>query len=121
VRSKADSIAEKHDWYFKEGEGTECPIAYFTRQRSDEYNTCGISGTIAKRDYKSFTDLVLHGDGFIRRVGITERLRLQGFPDNWFDGCNLTESQKYQANGMTVNAVKWVAEKLIDYDKGLEL
>jgi DNA-cytosine methyltransferase len=121
VRSKAEALAEKHNWYFKESEGTEYPIAYFTRQRSDEYTTCGLSGTIAKRDYKSFTDLVLHGDGAIRRVGITERLRLQGFPDDWFDGCSLTESQKYQANGMTVNAVRWVAEKLIDYDKGLEL
>lgn len=121
VRAKAEAVAEKHDWYFKESEGTENPIAYFTRQRSDEYTTCGLSGTIAKRDYKSFTDIVLHGDGSIRRVGVVERLRLQGFPDNWLEGCGLTESQMYQANGMTVNAVKWIAEKLIQYDKGLEL
>lgn len=121
VRSKAEALAEKHNWYFKESEGKEYPIAYFTRQRSDEYTTCGLSGTIAKRDYKSFTDLVLHGDGSIRRVGITERLRLQGFPDSWLDNCDLTETQKYQSNGMTVKAVSWVAEKLLDYDKRLEL
>jgi DNA-cytosine methyltransferase len=121
IRSKAEAVSEKYSWYFAEGEGTKHPIAFFTRQRSDEYSACGLSGTIAKRDYKSFTDIVLHGDGVIRRVGVVERLRLQGFPDSWLDGCGLSESQMYQANGMTVNAVKWVAEKLLQYDKGLEL
>ncbi len=121
IRSKAEAVAEKHDWYFAESEGTKRPLAFFTRQRSDEYAACGLSGTIAKRDYKSFTDIIVHGDGTVRRVGIIERLRLQGFPDNWFDGCGLSETQMYQANGMTVNAVKWVAEKLLQYDKGLEL
>jgi DNA-cytosine methyltransferase len=121
LRSKIDAIEKISNWYFEESLGTEHPIAYFTRQRSDEYAECGLSGTIAKRDYKSFTDIVLHGDGKLRRVGVVERLRLQGIPDNWLDDCNLTEVQKYQANGMTIPAVSWVAKQLISYDERLDI
>ena len=35
-------------------------VAFFTRQRTDEFAVRGLSSTLTKRDYKSFTDVVLH-------------------------------------------------------------
>ena len=121
LRKQVDTIKKVRPWYFKESEGGTSPIAFFTRQRSNEYALCGLSSTIAKRDYKSHTDLVLHGNGIVRRVSPRERMRLQGMPTDWLERCNLSEKQKYQANGMTIPAVTWVIKKLFDYDKTLDI
>lgn len=52
---------------------------------------------------------------------MTERLKLQGIPEHWLDGCGLTKQQSYSANGMTVPAVEWVMGKLINFDNGLDV
>jgi len=87
-------------------------IAYFTRQRSDEYAVTGLSSTLTKRDYKSYTDLVVHLDGTVRRVMPHERLRLQGYPDNYFDGLGLTSTQKFKMNGMTANVIEYIGKRI---------
>ena len=116
IREKADFVKRSFEWDFKEGAGIGEPIAYFTRQRSDQYATKGTASTITKRDWKSFTDLVLH-EGVLRRVGPPERLKLQGLPSDWLDDCDLTTKEKYAANGMTVKVTEWLGRKVMDFDR----
>ena len=90
-------------------------LSYFTRQRSDSFAECGVSNTLAKRDYKSATDFVLR-EGMLQRVSPRERLALQGFPTDWFDGCGLTRDEKFTCNGMTVPVVKHIGEAILKFD-----
>jgi DNA (cytosine-5)-methyltransferase 1 len=119
-RLKAEAVKQGFGGYRSEGGGVQNPITFFTRQRSDQFTECGLSSTLAKRDWKSYTDLVVQ-DGIIRRVGVSERLRLQGLPSDWLDGCGLTERQRYSANGMTVKVTEWLGQRLIDFDSQLSI
>jgi site-specific DNA-cytosine methylase len=110
------NIHGRRAWNFEAGAGVGHPFAYFTRQRSDQFACCAVAGTIAKRDYKSFTDLVLE-DGIVRRVTPTERLRLQGYSEDFFDGITLSEKEKFTLNGMTIPAVKWVGDCVVEFNK----
>lgn len=114
-RKEISSIEASFEWNFTEREGIENKFAFFTRQRSDQFAETGLSSTLAKRDYKSYTDLVVY-EQLIRRVTPTERLRLQGFPDDWWDGCGLTDTEKYSCNGMTVNVVEYIGNLIKKYD-----
>lgn len=117
---KIQSVEEGFKWDFTQGERLEERFAYFTRQRSDQFAEIGLSGTLAKRDYKSYTDLVVH-DGLVRRITPLERLRLQGFPDDWWDDCGLTDTDKYKCNGMSVNVVEHIGRLIMNYDRCLTL
>ena len=117
----AKRISKKRNGIFKEAVGGRKAIAYFTKQRTDEFNSCGVASTIAKRDWKSNTDLILEMDGTVRGLTVSERMKLQGIPSDWMEGCDLTIKQQYAANGMTIPAVKWVIERMIDYDKTLDI
>jgi DNA (cytosine-5)-methyltransferase 1 len=49
-----------------------------------------------------------------------ETLRLQGFPDDWFDGVegyNNTAAYKATGNSVAVPCVEWVFERIIEFDK----
>lgn len=94
-------------------EGGGQGIAFFTRQRTDEFAVRGLSSTLAKRDYKSFTDVVLHSDGTLRRVMPHERLRLQGMPDTHFDGLGLSNAEQFRMNGMTAPVVRYIGERIL--------
>lgn len=114
-RSTPEHIAEVQAfdggfaWDYTQSAGVANPFAFFTRQRSDQFACVGLSGTITKRDYKSYTDLVVQ-DGFIRRVVPAERMLLQGFPVDWLaDG---EDMDKFKANGMTVPVVEWIGHRL---------
>jgi site-specific DNA-cytosine methylase len=89
-------------------------VAFFTRQRTDEFAIRGLSSTLTKRDYKSFTDVVLHADGTLRRVMPHERLRLQGIDDKHFDGLGLSRTEKFRMNGMTVPVVRYIGERILN-------
>ena len=54
------------------------------------------------------------GKTMIRRLTPLECLRLQGFPDDWFDGTGVSDTQKYKmlGNAVTVNVVHEVARRL---------
>jgi len=88
-------------------------VAVFTRQRTDEYAVRGLSSTLAKRDFKSFTDVVLHKDGTLRRVMPHERLRLQGIKDDHLDGIGLSRAEQFRMNGMTVPVVRYIGERIL--------
>lgn len=107
---------ESREWNFTQSKGVKYPFAYFTRQRSNEFSTQGVASTIAKRDYKDFTDLVLD-DGGLRKLSVGDRLSLQGYPRDYFDGVNLTNIQSYQLNGMSINVIEWLAKRILEYDR----
>lgn len=52
--------------------------------------------------------------GGVRRLTPTECLRLQGLPDNWFDGVPSADSRKYAALGdaVTANVAHWIGVRL---------
>lgn len=58
----------------------------FTNLRTDCYKESDKAKTIAHRDYKSATDLIIGGgnmETIVRRLTPLECERLQGYPDNW--------------------------------------
>ncbi|MFW5879830.1 MAG: DNA cytosine methyltransferase [bacterium] len=114
-QQKVASFNNSFEWDFTKKQGIEHPFAYFTRQRSDEFACTGLSSTLMKRDYKDFTDLVLQ-DNILRRVTPTERLILQTFPKDWFDDCDLSDSNKIKYNGMTVNVIQYIGNCIKDFD-----
>ena len=119
VKQQTVHIEKSRDWNFEQtGEG-RYPFAYFTRQRSDQFGCKGVASTIMKRDYKDFTDLILDSQG-LRKLAVTERLALQGYDTNFFDGCELTNTQSYMLNGMSIPVVKWLGEQIVHFDQSVE-
>lgn len=118
-KQQVQSIKESRSWSTEKGYGKGQEVAYFTRQSFSEYATTGVASTLTKRDYKMFTDIVVEGGEFgrARKVTPQERLLLQGFPIDWFDGLGLSETEQYRMNGMNIPTVKWVGECLVDYHK----
>lgn len=114
-RSMLESFNKSFRWDFKEGAGDKHTFTFVTRQRSNEFKEAGLSSTLAKRDYKSYVDLVLHND-IIRRVTPKERLNLQGFPSDWLDDCGLTKKDMFTCNGMSVPVVEYIGNLIIKFD-----
>ena len=96
------------------GKGERDALAFFARVRSNQFLVRGVSSTLAKRDYKSYTDLILHPDGTLRRVMPRERLRLQGLPDDLFDGLEIPLAEQFRMNGMTANVVEHIGNRIIE-------
>lgn len=116
--SKAQHIRESRPWYFEPDGSRREAFAYFTRQRSDEFGEKGVASTLLKRDWKDFTDLIVSGDN-ARRVSVEERLAIQGYPRDYFDGVKLSTVEKYSLNGMHLPTVQWVGECLMDFDRSI--
>ena len=116
IQSKTLHIQESRPWNFEQGCKNGYPFAFFTRQRSDQFGEKGVASTILKRDYKDFTDLVLDSGG-LRKLAVNERLALQGYPTDFFDGCDLSNMQLYMLNGMTVPVVKWLGDRIMNFDR----
>ena len=110
-----ENIDKSFRWDYSEGRGDKHTFTFFTRQRSNEFKETGLSGTLAKRDYKSFTDLVFQ-DSVLRRVTPEERMNLQGLPTQWMSGCGLTSQEEFLCNGMSVPVVRYIGGLLIKYD-----
>lgn len=113
-KQKVASFNNSFEWDFTKKSGIKHPFAYFTRQRSDQFACIGLSSTLTKRDYKDFTDIV-YQDNILRRVTPTERLLLQTFPIDWFDGCNLSDTEKFKFNGMTVNVIEHIGKTIMEF------
>jgi hypothetical protein len=56
----------------------------------------------------------------LRKLAVTERLALQGYDTNFFDGCELTNTQSYMLNGMSIPVVKWLGEQIVHFDQSVE-
>lgn len=101
----------------------------YSIQRTDEYKRSDQASTIASRDYKSATDLIVIGGGYklktiVRRLLPIECSRLQGFPDNWVEIGDWTDSKgklhkdadspKYKAlgNSICLPFWEWLARRI---------
>lgn len=107
-----DTFTESRLRAIETGNGEREGLAYFTRQRSDEYANNGVASTITKRDYKQFTDIVVHPDGTARRIMPHERLRVHGFPDTHFDDTGLTKSHQFEWNGMSTQVIEHIGRQI---------
>ena len=59
----------------------------------------------------------------VRKLTPTECLRLQGFPDDWFDGVEgYSDTAAYKAigNSMCVNVMHWLGKRIDDVEKELQ-
>ena len=59
----------------------------------------------------------------VRKLTPTECLRLQGFPDNWFDGVDgYSDTAAYKAigNSMCVNVMHWLGKRIDTVEKELQ-
>lgn len=103
-------------------------ICSFSIQKTGIYKISNQSHTMASRDYKDATDLILSGGcnsmNIVRRLTPLECTRLQGFPDGWVDIGEWTDSKgklhkdadspKYKALGNSVALPfwEWLARKI---------
>lgn len=99
-----------------------CETRTFTNPSYGGYREADIAGTCAQRDYKSARDLVL--EKYVRRLTPLECERLQGFPDEWTDIGDWTDSKgrtrktsdaaRYKAlgNSIALPPWKWVLKRL---------
>lgn len=58
----------------------------------------------------------------VRKLTPTECLRLQGFPDDWFEGVEgYSDTAAYKAigNSMCVNVMHWIGERIAEVEKEL--
>lgn len=57
----------------------------------------------------------------VRRLTPTECCRLQGFPDDWFDGTGLSDSAMYRTlgNAVCVPVAEWIGRRLVKVDTEL--
>lgn len=115
-RSSVEFVNKGFKWYFESEFDSTQKTAYFTRQRSDEFDQLGVASTIMKRDYKDFTDVV-HQNGILRRVTPKERMLLQGFDKDWL--IPSTNHDMFSCNGMSVPVVEHIGNLLVNYDKGV--
>ena len=79
--------------------------AVFSRQRVDVFKDGEVVSTQSARQHKDATDLVLQGTSrpkLIRRLTPLECERLQGFPDNWTEIPDASDSSRYKALGNSV-------------------
>tara|TARA_R110000824_G_scaffold371172_1_gene560850 strand:- start:616 stop:1527 length:912 start_codon:yes stop_codon:yes gene_type:complete len=119
-RKEVEDNAKLRERDSKERAGERHPFAFFTRQRSDEFALRGLSSTLAKRDYKSYTDIVFEDD-YLRRVTPQERMLLQGFPADWMDGLEGKDKELFRCNGMTTNVTQHIGERIISHENTQEV
>ena len=114
-RGKMESFNKSFRWNFKESKGDKHTFTFITRQRSNQFKETGLSSTLAKRDYKSYTDLILQNNT-IRRITPAERMNLQGFPSDWLDGAGLSNKEKFTCNGMSIPVVEYIGRLLVKFE-----
>ena len=92
--------------------------AVFARQRVDEFKNDDIASTQSARQAKDATDLVMEPDRqyaqLIRRLTPLECERLQGFPDDWTNIPDASDSTRYRAlgNSVAIPCVEFIMRSL---------
>lgn len=73
----------------------------------------GIAGTLGVTRVEG-----VHYDKVVRRLTPTEYARLQGFPDDYLDGLNLSDSKKYEMWGDTIAlpCSMWILRRIADLE-----
>lgn len=89
---------------------------YFTRDnKTGDKDSCGAAVPALSAQHSS-GDSAPHAAGNfgVRRLTPTECLRLQGYPDGYFDGLAFSDSVKYRmiGNSVAIPVVEWIARRL---------
>lgn len=116
-KKRADEVRhfnQGFDWDFRSGKKKRKGFAYFTYQRSDQFGTGGLASALLKSD-SGIKDIILEGKR-LRKVSPRERMLQQGYPIGWLDNCNLTMTQKYSCNGMSIPVIKSLATSVMKMD-----
>ena len=99
--------------------GTGNDQVLFTRQSISEYAEKGISSTVARREYKSASDIIAGNASAPRRLTPVECERLMGWPDGWTDvpdekGKPAADTARYKAcgNGVASPVAAWIGFRL---------
>jgi DNA-cytosine methyltransferase len=114
IQQQITNIASRRAAEIEEAE--KKGIGYFSFQRSDEYKKSAVASTIKKCGWSMGGDFVL-ANNLISYLTAEEKLELQGIPRTHNQNCGLDCRQLHTANGMTIPAIKWVIEKMMDYEK----
>lgn len=72
-------------------------------------------GSVYTHDARGVAQAVAGMGICVRRLTPTECCRLQGFPDDWFDGLGFSDSVKYRTlgNAVCVNVSYWIGKRLM--------
>jgi len=89
---------------------------FYSFQRSDEYKKSAVASTIKKCGWSMGGDFVI-SNNLVSYLTASEKLVLQGIKYDHTEDCGLDSRQMHTANGMTIPAVKWVIEKMMNYHK----
>ncbi len=86
----------------------------YRQQRTTDYVEDQIASTVAAKDYKDATDLIT--GAIVRRLTTLECQRLQGFPDDFYDGIAMSDTQKYRqlGNAVAVPVVEWIMKRIAE-------
>lgn len=70
-------------------------------------------------DTSDMRPVIAGGSMGVRRLMPVECLRLQGFPDDWLDGLELSDSAKYKmcGNAVCVNVAEWIGRRIVACSK----
>jgi len=97
------------------GRGTPLvPVAYRTTGNDGVYETGDKTGALTTSTDPNSHVVAFQCQG-VRRLTPVECLRLQGFPDDWFDGVGLSDSQKYRlcGNAVAVPCAEWIGRRIV--------
>jgi len=89
------------------------PIGQDDKESAESREVC-TSATVSTRTGSTAGGQQFIGeDASIRRLTPKECERLQGFPDNWTEGCSDTQRYKCCGNAVTVNVIRDIISKLL--------
>jgi DNA (cytosine-5)-methyltransferase 1 len=109
--------------------GGNIPAVAFAQNQRNEVRQMDMVGALAAEPGMKQTAYIAQGGGMeepqyvVRRITPIEAERLQGFPDGWTDieynGRPAPDTLRYKAlgNSMTVNVMRWLAERILEADK----
>ena len=100
--------------------------SFYRKVNYGHYANDGTSAALCESDYNNNTDLITHAAPVapvIRRLTPVECLRLQGFPDDWFEGVpGYSDTKAYRAvgNSVAIPCVEWIFQQVLKFDKTQE-
>lgn len=119
-----------HDMPTLRAEGGDCAggVPFAIQERAvSESETSGPGGKGYQADVAYTLESRHHQQNvatpsMVRRLMPVECQRLQGLPDDWFDGLNLSDSAKYRmcGNSVAVPCVEWIARRMNFYHQPSE-
>lgn len=105
----------------EDGTGRGTPLVAFAQNTRDEVRLVGgdgqIVGALAAQPGMKQQSYV--AGATVRRLTPTECMRLQGFPDDWFEGNDKSDGPIYRAmgNAISIPVVYWILQRMKEVDQ----